>query len=323
MLEPPALDDAALLQHVAQHYHLAVDRLTFLPLGADLATAVYRADGATGPYYVKLRRAPWLDASGSIPLQLAARGIGQVIAPLTPVDSIVPWSTFGEHRVSVAPYVVGRSGWDIALDDAQWAMLGAVVRQLHQLPIPAGLPREQFSGRWRIRVATLCVAAPTPVDAAAAALLALIRERRATITALVGQSRAWLREAVIGAAVVCHADLHAGNVLLGTDGSLYVVDWDTLVAAPIERDLMFVGAGIGVHWGPSPAQQAFFAGYGTATPDPRLIGYYRIERILEDIAVTADALFGSSAGGSDRQAMVEQLAAQFAPGGVVDLARAT
>jgi spectinomycin phosphotransferase len=323
VLEPPTLDEAALLQHVAHHYRLAIDRLTFLPLGADLATAVYRADGAAGSHYVKLRRAPWLDASGTVPLQLAARGVGQVIAPRMPFGSSVPWSTFGEHRVSVAPYIAGRSGWDIALDAAQWAALGAVVRQLHRLPVPAGLPREQFSDRWRSRVAAVYGATPTPADAAAAALLALLRERRATVMALVAQSRARLRAAAIGAAVVCHADLHAGNVLLGSDGSLYVVDWDTLIAAPIERDLMFIGAGIGAHWGPSPAQQAFFAGYGAATPDPHLIGYYRTERILEDIAVTADALLGTSAGGSDRQMMVDHLAAQFVPGGVVDLACAT
>jgi spectinomycin phosphotransferase len=323
MLEPPALDEVALLHHVARQYHLPLERLTFLPLGADLATAVYRADAPHASYYVKLRRAPWFDASGIVPMQLAEHGISQVIVPLTPIGSSVPWSTFGAHRVSVAPFIDGHSGWGSALDAAQWATLGAVVRQLHRLPIPADLPREQFGDQWRSRVAALVVATHTPADAAAGALLTLLREQRTTIAALIEQSRAWLRAAVIGAPVLCHADLHAGNILLGDDGSLFVVDWDTLIAAPIERDLMFIGAGIGVHWGPSSAQQAFFAGYGPAAPDPRLIGHYRIERILEDIAVTADALLGSSAGGSDRPLMVEQLAAQFAPGGVVDLARAT
>ena len=45
--------------------------------------------------------------------------------------------------------------------------------------------------------------------------------------------------------VVCHADLHNGNSLIAKDGALYIVDWDTAMLAPPERDLMFVGSGLG------------------------------------------------------------------------------
>ena len=45
--------------------------------------------------------------------------------------------------------------------------------------------------------------------------------------------------------VLCHADLHAWNVLLDTDRQLWLVDWDETILAPKERDLMFVVGGIG------------------------------------------------------------------------------
>ena len=39
--------------------------------------------------------------------------------------------------------------------------------------------------------------------------------------------------------------VHAGNVLLGDNDKLAIVDWDNPIMAPKERDLMFVGGGIG------------------------------------------------------------------------------
>ena len=48
--------------------------------------------------------------------------------------------------------------------------------------------------------------------------------------------------------VVCHSDLHGRNVLVGTDNEVAIVDWDEPIPAPKERDLMFIGGGIGGIW---------------------------------------------------------------------------
>ena len=45
--------------------------------------------------------------------------------------------------------------------------------------------------------------------------------------------------------ILCHGDIHGWNLLTANDGALYIVDWDTLIFAPKERDLMFIGSGIG------------------------------------------------------------------------------
>jgi spectinomycin phosphotransferase len=36
----------------------------------------------------------------------------------------------------------------------------------------------------------------------------------------------------------------AGTLIVDKENALYIVDWDTLIFAPVERDLMFIGAGI-------------------------------------------------------------------------------
>jgi spectinomycin phosphotransferase len=42
LLEKPDIPYEHIVHHVQEEYSLSVDGLTFLPLGADMATAVYR-----------------------------------------------------------------------------------------------------------------------------------------------------------------------------------------------------------------------------------------------------------------------------------------
>ena len=43
--------------------------------------------------------------------------------------------------------------------------------------------------------------------------------------------------------VLCHTDIHGGNILISDNNELYIVDWDDPILAPKERDLMFIGGG--------------------------------------------------------------------------------
>ena len=75
----------------------------------------------------------------------------------------------------------------------------------------------------------------------------------------------------LGAFVLCHSDLHAGNVLVGAAGQLTIVDWDNPVFARKERDLMFVGA-VWAAYGPIPARPNGSSADGPADIDlPRLL----------------------------------------------------
>ena len=80
----------------------------------------------------------------------------------------------------------------------------------------------------------------------------------------------------------CHADIHAGNVFIDTHNKLYIVDWDTLIFAPKERDLMFIGGGI-EHWYKEEQSGLFYKGYGFVEINLPALFYYRYERIIDDI----------------------------------------
>ena len=48
--------------------------------------------------------------------------------------------------------------------------------------------------------------------------------------------------------VLCHSDIHVGNVLVVNEDFIYLIDWDEPMLAPKERDLMFIGAGVCNVW---------------------------------------------------------------------------
>jgi spectinomycin phosphotransferase len=81
--------------------------------------------------------------------------------------------------------------------------------------------------------------------------------------------------------VVCHADLHPGNLLRDRSGLVFVVDWDDVMLAPRERDFIFVGdpADGSAQHGGSP----FFQGYGQTEIDWIALTYYRYERVVQDL----------------------------------------
>lgn len=122
----------------------------------------------------------------------------------------------------------------------------------------------------------------------------------------------------------CHGDLHAGNVLTDAAGSIVIVYWDDPVLAPRERDLMFVGAGIGGAWKRPQESAAFYRGYGSIAVDAEAIAYYRCERIVEDVAVFCDRLL-FQAGNSDpeRRSIFEKFARAFEPDDVIEIAERT
>jgi spectinomycin phosphotransferase len=119
--------------------------------------------------------------------------------------------------------------------------------------------------------------------------------------------------------VLCHADIHVGNVLLTAQAALYVVDWDTLVLAPKERDLMFMGMGMGDSHSFTHDEQAalFYQGYGPVDTDRAALAFYRCERIVQDIDAYCQQILNTTGDSSDRRNGLRQLRSQFGPDGVV------
>lgn len=81
--------------------------------------------------------------------------------------------------------------------------------------------------------------------------------------------------------VVCHTDLHGGNLLIDGRGELYILDWEGAMVSPPEQDLFFF-AGEDRFW------DLFWPGYqrefASARLDLDVLGFYYYRRALEDIA---------------------------------------
>ncbi len=119
---------------------------------------------------------------------------------------------------------------------------------------------------------------------------------------------------------MCHSDIHGGNVLIHENSDIYIVDWDEPIMAPKERDLLFIGGGVGNVWNKPLEEKFFFKGYGKTEINPTSLTYYRHERIVEDIAIYSQELLLTTAGGKSRIEMYRHFLAMFEPQGVVDIA---
>lgn len=331
MRDLPALSAAAIRTVLAAHYGLATATLTFLPVGNDAASFVYRAEGADGRrYFLKVRASGGFSpASLLVPRALHDRGIPHIAAPL-PTPGGALWVALGDFALSLAPFLDARTARAAGLSLAQWEALGATLRQIHTADLPTDIyqqiPRERFVPSRRDllpRIAAL-VAADPGSDPLLHDLGRLWRERAAQIAALT-DSADRLGAALRGAGrppVLCHADLHSWNILLDSDQQMWIVDWDEVVLAPKERDLMFVVGGIGRGLVSANESAAFLRGYGDPAIDKQTLAYYRAAWAVQDIAAYAEICIAPDRSAESRRDALAGLTDVFAPGNIADIASA-
>jgi spectinomycin phosphotransferase len=329
MLEKPDLPDHLIISRLQAEFNLEVSSLTFLPLGADVNTAVYRAITLDkSRYFLKLRKGDPDEIIVTLPQYLKSHGIQAVIAPLE-TTTHQRWAGIESYRLILYPFIQGRNAYEVPLSRKQWLDFGAALRAIHAAQLPPELasriPRETFSSYWRdwVRYFQHQVEVSAYTEPVAAKFAAFMHEHRDEITRLVAradQLSASLQSRSFEL-VLCHSDIHAGNLLLTPSGRLYIVDWDNPIFAPKERDLMLVG---GSSTWLNPRQAArFYQGYGLSAVDPVALAYYRCERIIWDFAAYCEQLLLSAEGGGDREQSYRYFTSSFLPGHEIELALAT
>jgi spectinomycin phosphotransferase len=329
MLEKPDLQDEKIIACLRDEYGLLVVQVAFLPLGADRNTAVYRvvADDAT-PYFLKLRRGTFDELAVALPKFLSDQGIVQIIAPLATKTGQL-WARLDAFKTILYPFVEGHNGYEVGLSDRQWVDFGTALKSIHTAVVPPALIRriqqETYSPRWRETVRTFLERVEDDAfdDAVAVKLAAFLKARRDEILDLVGRAERLAQElqARPREFILCHSDIHAGNILIDANDAFYIVDWDDPILAPKERDLMFVGAGLmGAGHSPQEEETLFYRGYGQTQIDPIALAYYRYERIIQDIAIFCEQIFLTNEGGEDREQSFQYLTSNFLPNGVLEIA---
>lgn len=292
MREPPRIPEATLRATLNDQYAITAVCLEFLPLGHDSLAAVYRVDsGQSASYLLKVTSRPLHEAAFRLPHYLTDLGIAPVVAPLSTrrnalwaaIDGAPGWTAI------VYPYIAGETSWRPAMTDAQWWAVGAALKRIHQAPLPTqGFPslrRETFDPAEYIRCVHAFAARPiTDGDPLKLALADAWLRHRSTLHAMLrGMDRLArsLRQRS-GPFVICHADLHPGNIIRTVDGRVFLIDWDDVMLAPKERDFLFAADPL-PHDATGSGASPFFVGYEPADVDWVALTYYRFERNVTDL----------------------------------------
>jgi Phosphotransferase enzyme family len=213
-------------------------------------------------------------------------GAAFVIAPVPGRDGEPLLRLRQRFGVALYPFVAGQSfEWGEFADAAHRRGVLELVVALHTAPAAARrhAAAEDFAiaHRDELEAATGAAGRPGEVIAEAgpyarpaATLLAgnagPIRRLLARYDELASRSRR-------SGLVLTHGETHPGNTMLTADGWV-LVDWDTALVAPPERDL----------WSLDPGDGSVLAGYADATgvtPAQALLELYRIRWDLADLAV--------------------------------------
>lgn len=199
-------------------------------------------------YFVKLKGGLNHDIGVAILDLLHNEGIQQIIPPIKTSQGLSTQHV-DEYTLIVYPYIENQNGFSQILSDEQWFILGKVLRKVHEFKMPRAIQdqirREDYSPKWRDIVRSLYdhIEAKSHRDQWAKKLIMFMKEHKKEIYRLLDGAELLGQKIQQESAefVLCHADIHGGNVLIGENGCIYIVDWDQPVMAPKERDLMFIG----------------------------------------------------------------------------------
>ncbi|MGK5594687.1 MAG: phosphotransferase [Parachlamydiaceae bacterium] len=331
MIERQFPSDKCIIDCLSVNYPIKVK--TFIPLsgGADVNAATYKVQTPDqSSYFVKLTHGYENHVNATILDLLHGAGIQQIIPPIKTIHgrSILLMGTF---CLMLYPFIEGVNGFSHKLTDKQWITLGKALRQIHGFDVPVSLLKqirqETYSPKWRQTVRSLCShiqGEPRSNDMISLKFINFMKEHRGVIQRLVDRAEqlCYNIKELSTKFVLCHSDIHGGNVLIRESSNLYIADWDGLIMAPKERDLMFIGGGVANVWNDPQEEISFYKGYGSTDINISILSYYRHERIVEDIAEYGQMLLltGSDYAQKNRLEMYEQFVSMFDPRGVVDIA---
>jgi len=263
--------------------------------GADESAELWRGTAADGSSYAVKLSGGGTPAGLLVPAHLAAHRVPGIAAPrLTPAGLL--WTEREGRWLSLVPWVSDDRALDGGMGADHWAAYGALLAEVHATAVTdelaAVLPPEDHAHE---RVASTARVLNSRLHMLTDSDDRLVRDLALEWTTVAGQVTALLERAdrlgkeirtrQAAPSVICHGDPHLGNLLLGGDEQVWLIDWDDAVLAPAERDLMFVLVGVLTV---TPQQQSwFFAGYGGVDVDPTRVAYYRCTRALEDVVYPA------------------------------------
>jgi Phosphotransferase enzyme family len=334
VLTPPdGLTDAALTAALRRCWDLRISSLTYLAVG--WGSHHWEAAGPSGPsgpsgprWFVTVDDLEHKKFSEDEPLTAAfsrlrasltaaadLRGCGAtfVVAPTATADGEPVTRLSDRFAMAVYPFMDGQSfTWGEFPDWHRWAMLG-LVTGVHTAPAAARQHAlaDDFTVPYRAELEAACEpGAPAAGGPFAPTSSDLVRQNGAAIRRLLARydGLVTLARSSVSRAVLTHGEPHPGNTMLTAAGTWLLIDWDTALIAPPERDL----------WSLDPGDGTILAAYTSATgvvPDPYLLDLYRLRWDVTDLALDTRRLRRPHAGSPDDEKtwqLVRQLVERIA-----------
>ena len=225
-------------------------------------------------------------------------GASFVVAPVPTADGEPVARVSDGYGVAVYPFIDGeRFGWgEFSSPEHRLGVLG-LVAAVHTAPAAARrhARADDYAVPHRDDLEAACAPAGEAPDcgpyARSAALL--MKQHAAPVGRLLARYDRLVRQARARgtAAVLTHGEPHPGNTMRTADGWL-LIDWDTALVAPPERDL----------WSLDPGDGSILEAYARATgvrPQPYLLDLYRLQWDIADVAMEVSRFRRPHAGSID------------------------
>ena len=276
MLTPPdGLREATLVSALGRSWGMAVTSMQYRPVG--WGSHHWEVADAAGPrWFVTVDELGNKRLSASEPLatgfarlcaslasamDLRACGRTFVVAPVPTRGGEPAARVNGRFALAVYPFVAGQSfDWGEFSSSAHRLSLLGLLADMHTAPAIASrhaLP-DDFAVPFRDELEAACVPDGDVADCGpyARPLSLLVRQYSAPIHRLLARYDTLVLEARArgGRTVLTHGEPHPGNTMLTGDGWV-LIDWDTALIAPPERDL----------WDLDPGDGSILEAYASAT----------------------------------------------------------
>lgn len=282
MRKSPNISEERLRACLYDQYDLSPATLEFLPRGHDFSAGVYRIVSKQGAaYLLKVTSRPKYEPRYLIPGLLSDQGITSVVASIPTTNGSL-WTQVQNWTVAVYPFIEGSTGLPV-MKQEHWKETGSIFSRIHQVVLPSigfeSLCKETFNPteyvQW-VRDFEAEHAHSIGKDATERVFLSYWKDHRSTIRSVLIslEKLAEVLQSMTLPHVICHADLHANNLICDHAGNVFVIDWDEVMLAPKERDFIFVR---------QPHADMFFQGYGDVEIDWRVLTYYLWERVVQDL----------------------------------------
>ena len=288
LTRPDGLPDERVAGALAAGWGLAVDGLAHAPVG--FGSHHWRATAGADRWFVTVDDVARAGAAGRLAAALATArrlcdaGLGFVVAPVATRTGAVLHRVGAVWAVSLFPHVEGATHpWGAYPGRAERLAVLDLVARLHRSPaaLRAGAVADDLALPERdgldAAVAGRAPAGePGPFAAPARDLLAA---RAGAVRGALGRYDD-LAAAVLARPdrlVLTHGEPHRGNTISTAAGPV-LVDWDTALVAPPERDL----------WSMTAEDARIPADYEQRTgiaPDPDALAFYRLRWGLTDISL--------------------------------------